>query len=74
MQEQIDGVGKRVAKKQDMKQLVEEDYTQRVEMIKKEPLPPFELILSVDKANALLFYEEFLDQVKSTNYPEESRL
>jgi hypothetical protein len=74
LQEQIDGVGKRVAKKQDMKQLVEEDYTQRVEMIKKEPLPPFELILSVDKANALLFYEEFLDQVKSTNYPEESRL
>ena len=70
LQEQIDGVVKR----RDSIQSVEANYAQRVEIVKREPIPPFELILSVDEANALLFYEEFLDQVRDTRYSKETRL
>ena len=64
----------RVAKRRDLIQSVEENYAQRVEIVKKEPIPAFKLILSGDEANALLFYEAFLDQVKGTQYPERIRL
>lgn len=63
-----------VAKRRDLIQSVETSYAQRVEIVKREPIPPFELILSVDEANALLFYEKFVDQVRGTRYFKESRL
>ena len=70
LQEQIDDV----AKRRDFLQSVEENYAQRVEIVKKQATPPFELILSVDEGNALLFYEEFLDKAKGTRHDKESRL
>ena len=64
----------RVAKRRDFIQSIEENYAQRVEIIKKEPIPAFKLILPVDEANALLFYEKFLDRVKGMQYPKKIRL
>jgi len=63
-----------VDKKRDLIQSVEENYAQRVLIVKKQPIPAFKLILSVDEANALLFYEKFLGQVKNTQYSKEIRL
>lgn len=63
-----------VTKKQYLIQSVEENYAQRVELVKKEPIPAFKLIMSVDEATAQLFYEKFIDQVKVTKYPEGVRL
>lgn len=65
-----------VDKKRDFIQSVEENYAQRVLIVKrvcvdkKQPIPAFKL----DEANALLFYEEFLGQVKNTQYSKKIRL